>query len=37
MLDYPHIFLKECKYVQEKINFENNIDEKLDSDFDNDE
>ena len=34
---YPHAFLKECKYVQEKIKFENYIDEKLDSDSDNDE
>ena len=34
---YPQIFLEECKYVQEKIKFENDIDEELDSDSDNDE
>ena len=34
---YPHTFLKECKYVQEKIKFEYYIDEKVDSDSDNDE
>ena len=34
---YPQIFLEECKYVQEKIKFENYIDEELDSDSDNDE
>ena len=34
---YPHAFLKECKYVQEKIKFENYIDEKIGSDSDNDE
>ena len=33
---YPQTFLKECKYVQEKIKFENYIDEELDSDSDND-
>ena len=30
-------FLEECKYVHEKIKFENDIDEELDSDSDNDE
>ena len=34
---YPQIFLKECKYIQEKIKFENYIDEELDSDSDNDD
>ena len=34
---YPQTFLKECKYVEEKIKFENYIDEELDSDSDNDE
>ena len=34
---YPQTFLVECKYVREKIKFENYIDEGLDSDFDNDE
>ena len=34
---YPQTFLEECKYVQEKIKFENYIDEELDSDSDNDE
>ena len=29
--------IEECKYVQEKIKFENYIDEELDSDSDNDE
>ena len=33
---YPQTFLEECKYVQEKIKFENYIDEELDSDSDND-
>ena len=33
---YPQIFLEECKYVQEKIKFENYINEELDSDSDND-
>ena len=33
---YPQKFLEECKYVQEKIKFENHIDEELDSDSDND-
>ena len=34
---YPQTFLEECKYVQEKIKFENYIDEELDSDSDDDE
>ena len=34
---YPQTFLVECKYVQEKIKFENYNDEELDSDSDNDE
>ena len=34
---YPQTFLEECKYVQEKIKFENYIDEELGSDSDNDE
>ena len=34
---YPQTFLEECKYVQEKIKFENYIDEELDSASDNDE
>ena len=34
---YPQTFLEECKYVQEKIKFENYINEELDSDSDNDE
>ena len=29
---YPHTFLEECKYVQEKIKTENYIDEDLESD-----
>ena len=29
---YPQTFLEECKYVQEKIKFENYINEELDSD-----
>ena len=33
---YPQTFLEECKYVQEKIKFENYIDEELDSNSDND-
>ena len=32
---YPQTFLEEYKYVQEKIKFENYIDEELDSDSDN--
>ena len=31
---YPQTFLEECKYVKEKIRFENYIDEELDSDSD---
>ena len=31
---YPETFLEECKYVQEKIKFENYTDEELDSDSD---
>ena len=31
---YLQTFLEECKYVQEKIKFENYIDEELDSDSD---
>ena len=31
---YPQTFLEECKYVQEKMKFENHIDEELDSDSD---
>ena len=34
---YLQTFLEECKYVQEKIKFENYIDEELDSDYDNDD
>ena len=34
---YPQIFLEECKYIQEKIKFENYTDEELDSDSDNDD
>ena len=33
---YPQTFLEECKYAQEKINFESYIDEELDSDSEND-
>ena len=33
---YPQTCLEECKYVQEKIKFENYIDEELDSDSNND-
>ena len=32
---YPQMFLEECKYVQEKMKFENYIDEELDSDSNN--
>ena len=32
--NYPQTFLEGCKYVQEKIKFENYIDEELDSDSD---
>ena len=35
--NYPQIFLEECKYVQEKIKFENYIDEELHSDSHNDD
>ena len=31
---YPQTFLEECKYVQEKIKFENYIDKELVSDSD---
>ena len=31
---YPQTFLEECKYVPEKIKFENYINEELDSGFD---
>ena len=31
---YPQTFLDECKYVQEKIKNENNIDDDLKSDSD---
>ena len=34
---YPQTFLEECKYVQEKIKFENYIDEELDTGSDNDD
>ena len=34
---YSQTFLEECKYVQEKVKFENYIDEELDSDSDKDE
>ena len=34
---YPQTSLKECKYVQENIKYENYIDEELDSDSDYDE
>ena len=33
---YPQRFLEECKYLQEKIKFENYIDEELDNGSDND-
>ena len=33
---YPQTFKEECKYLQEKIKFENYIDEELDSDSDDD-
>ena len=33
---YLQTFLEECKYVQEKIKFENYTDEELDSDSNND-
>ena len=31
---YPKTFLEECKYAQEKIKFENYINDNLDSDSD---
>ena len=34
---YPETFLEECKYMQEKINTENYIDEDLEKDDSNDE
>ena len=34
---YLQTFLEECKYVQEKIKFENYINEELDSDSNDDE
>ena len=34
---YPQTFLEKCKYVQEKLKFENYIDEELDIDSDDDE
>ena len=34
---YLQIFLEDCKYIQQKIKFENYIHEELDSDSDNDE
>ena len=33
---YPQKCLEECKYIQEKIKFENYIDKELDCDSDND-
>ena len=33
---HPQTFLEECKYVQEKIKFENYIDDNLDSDCNDD-
>ena len=33
---YPQTYLEECKYIQEKIKFENYIDKELDCDSDND-
>ena len=33
---HPQTFLEECKYVQEKIKFENYIDDNLDSDSNDD-
>ena len=35
--NYTQKFLEECKYLQEKIKFENYIDEELDNSCDNDE
>ena len=34
---YSQTFLEECKYVQEKIKIENNIDDDLKSDSDSNE
>ena len=34
---YPETFPEECKYIQEKIKFENYIEEELDSGSDNDD
>ena len=34
---YPQTFLGECKYLQEKIKFENYINDNLDSDSDDDD
>ena len=34
---YPQTFLEECKYVQEKIKFENYTHEEFDSDSNNDD
>ena len=34
---YPQTLLEECKYAQERIKFENYIDEELDKDSDNDD
>ena len=34
---YPQTFLEECKYVQEKIKIENNIDDDFKSDSDSNE
>ena len=34
---YPQTFLEECKYVQEKIKIENNIDDDLKSNSDSNE
>ena len=31
---HPQIFLEECKYVQEKIKFQNYINDNVDSDSD---
>ena len=33
---HPRTFLEECKYLQEKVKFENYINEELDNDNDND-
>ena len=34
---YHQTFLEECKYIQEKIKFENYINDNLDSDSDDDD